>query len=811
MRPERLELEGFTAFRERTVVDFAGADLFALAGPTGAGKSSVVDAICFALYGSVPRYDHVGLVAPIVSVGRAQAKVRLDFSVGGRRYTAVRVVRRTPKGATTKEARLEQGDELVAGDAAAVTAAVEELLGLGFEELCKCVVLPQGAFARFLHDKPKDRQDLLVGLLDLGVYGQVRERAVLRQRRAEERVSSIAERLAGDLAGASDDSVQAAQDRVQALAVLAERVRATEPAIQGARAAQAAAAAEASQAAMRADRLAALRVPDDAFGLAAQAASGEAAVRAAEAEEEAARAIVDAGEKALAEMGERTAIERALADHEEHDRLLGRRPALVAGRHQARGDAEGCDLDLTAAVGRLDEAVAHLEAARQSNRAAALHDDLTPGAPCPVCRQTVAVVPPRQAPEQLELAQAAERAGRQQLATAEHLAHTAAQRAIKADAALEAHDVRIAEVASRLVGAPEPSALRVCVAAVAAAERRVTVARAADREGREQTKRARAQLAAARAAGDRGWRQFDAARDGVAGLEPPPPGRADLGADWQLLVAWAASRGPAERRLADEAQAQAEAAAAQVAGVLDGLGAELTSAGLALPEAATGASRRSTGATASVGWSAGEVVAAARATAQSEAGRLATALEQAVALRAEQETSQEVVAVARTLALHLRADRFEKWLLDEALQDLVDGATGSLYGLSGGAYSLCLDDRREFAVVDHRNADERRPVRTLSGGETFLASLALALALADRVAALATGGGARLESLFLDEGFGTLDPQTLDTVAAAIEQLQAGGRMVGVITHVRDLAERVPVRFEVSRGPGGSTVERVLA
>jgi DNA repair protein SbcC/Rad50 len=77
------------------------------------------------------------------------------------------------------------------------------------------------------------------------------------------------------------------------------------------------------------------------------------------------------------------------------------------------------------------------------------------------------------------------------------------------------------------------------------------------------------------------------------------------------------------------------------------------------------------------------------------------------------------------------------------------------------------------------------------------------------VAELAADGAARLESLFLDEGFGTLDADTLDVVASAIEELGSRGRMVGVVTHVRDLAERIPVRFEVRRGPTGSTLRRV--
>jgi DNA repair protein SbcC/Rad50 len=112
-------------------------------------------------------------------------------------------------------------------------------------------------------------------------------------------------------------------------------------------------------------------------------------------------------------------------------------------------------------------------------------------------------------------------------------------------------------------------------------------------------------------------------------------------------------------------------------------------------------------------------------------------------------------------------------------------------------------------VIDHTNASQARPARTLSGGETFLASLALALTLADQLAGLAAAGTARLEALFLDEGFGTLDAETLDVVAAALDELGARGRMVGIVTHVRELAERLPVRFEVRKVGGAATVERV--
>src|SRR4051812_6270114 len=86
MRPKRLEIEGFTAFREVTVVDFEGANLFAFTGPTGAGKSSLVDAMGFALYGRVHRY-HDKLVHAAISSGSSEVRVRFDFEVGSAQYT----------------------------------------------------------------------------------------------------------------------------------------------------------------------------------------------------------------------------------------------------------------------------------------------------------------------------------------------------------------------------------------------------------------------------------------------------------------------------------------------------------------------------------------------------------------------------------------------------------------------------------------------------------------------------------------------------------------------------------------------------
>lgn len=103
----------------------------------------------------------------------------------------------------------------------------------------------------------------------------------------------------------------------------------------------------------------------------------------------------------------------------------------------------------------------------------------------------------------------------------------------------------------------------------------------------------------------------------------------------------------------------------------------------------------------------------------------------------------------------------------------------------------------ELQVIDGWQADTIRDIKTLSGGESFLVSLALALALSDMVS-----NKTQLESLFLDEGFGTLDPETLDIALDALESLNASGKTIGVISHVEAMKERISVQIPVKKTNG---------
>ncbi|MFN4070277.1 MAG: AAA family ATPase [Thermus caldifontis] len=151
------------------------------------------------------------------------------------------------------------------------------------------------------------------------------------------------------------------------------------------------------------------------------------------------------------------------------------------------------------------------------------------------------------------------------------------------------------------------------------------------------------------------------------------------------------------------------------------------------------------------------------------------------------------------LAFDLQQNNFPAYLLGLRQKSLVERADEFMATLSAGRYRL-RSKEDEYQVLDLWT-EAVRPVKTLSGGESFLASLSLALALSEE---LSRG---RLGALFLDEGFGTLDPETLEVVAGVLESLPTRGRLVGIVTHVEALAERLPARLLVRKHPSGSRVE----
>ncbi|NBE85007.1 AAA family ATPase [Micromonospora rubida] len=821
MRPMRLDMAGFTVFRDETTVDFTDADFFALVGPTGSGKSTVLDAICFALYGTVPRWGGTRGLANALAPSATEARVRLVFESAGDRYVATRVVRRDGRGnvktanaglqlmpagfdVTKLDTGLSPEDlgEVVAGTPAEMDRAVLEAVGLPYEQFTSCVVLPQGQFADFLHARPATRQQILVNLLGLGVYENVQKRATERAGQAEAKLEAV-DRMLGGLADVDDAALADAQAQVGRAQELAEAVAAAVPERERARAA--ARDAHAALAALDAELagLGAVRAPDGV----AEVARAVAAARSGADEAAAGVALAEEREEKLrgelAGAGDESALRLLLKAHADRDRLAGEVGSVataVTGAQREHDAAVAALAAARAAAGRaeveLDAAFRAHEEAKATDQAVALRAHLVDGAACPVCEQVVPRVPAVPAGSAVARATAAGKAAR----AATQQAQQAVQERDAAARDLERvllraraqHDQlrgRLTELDDQLTGAAAPEALRHDLAEHTRLRRELDEAAGGVRGGRDAARRARAALEAAEERLRAAWRDFDATRDGLARFGPPAADRDDVAGAWTTLTGWADAE--ALRRRADrvglaEAVAGAEAAAAAVE---ERIGGVFAAAGLAAGDDPVRAA----------------TVAVERAEAAHR--RLVERREQAAELRGQRAGHEQQARVARALAGHLRANNFERWLLAEALDLLVDGASGILRELSGGQYDL-VHDKGEFFVIDHHDAGLRRGVRTLSGGETFQASLALALALSEQLAGMSTTA-ASLESIVLDEGFGTLDAATLDTVAATLESLAArGDRMVGVVTHVPALAERIPVRYEVRKDARSARVER---
>lgn len=820
MRPLRLDMRGFAAFREATTVDFTDTDFFALVGPTGAGKSTVLDAICFALYGTAPRWG-VRSVAHALAPSANEAAVRLVFEAAGVRYAVTRVVRRDGKGrASTRAAALQalpagfdpstldENDvlgEAIAGTPAELDVAVPAVVGLPYDQFIKCVVLPQGEFAAFLHARPAERQEILVRLLGLDVYERVRERAATLVAEANSQLAATEQMLSDLTAAASDEALADAEEIVRLVAGVAAAVQKRLPSLGKAREREAELSGAVAEAERRLSLLSLVRAPGDVATLAetaqkATAAAADAAIAVGAAEEREEKVRVQ-----LENAGDPTALTRMLDAYAERDKVAETLSKLdsdlvkVRKAHtKIKQQLDQAQAAVEAATGGCAKAQEEMAAAQTADRAAWLRRDLKTGHACPVCEQKVTVVPalPREramtaAKQKLDEAEAAVKAAQGQAAKVEREFREADAKLIAGEARREQLASRVSEVELALDGAATPEELKTRLKQIEKARKELGEATSALRSARETQRRAAAAAAQADDRLRKGWRDFDAARDTVAALAPPAANRDDLAVAWRDISAWAAAQARSAKEQRARLAGERDAARSDVARITIEMDALFTEIGLSKPE--DGGHRQDA------------AVAMERATAQRD--QIVRLRGQADTLRAQRATVEAERQVAAALANHLRANNFEAWLLQEALEALVAGASSILRELSSGQYDLIHDDR-EFFVADHHDAGLRRAVRTLSGGETFQASLALALALAAQLGGASTN--ASLESIMLDEGFGTLDASTLDCVAATLENLAASGdRMVGVVTHVPSLADRIPVRFEITKDARSARVERI--
>ena len=361
----------------------------------------------------------------------------------------------------------------------------------------------------------------------------------------------------------------------------------------------------------------------------------------------------------------------------------------------------------------------------------------------------------------------------------------------RAAADVAGQEERSAQLAAALQGAPsaeeaeaELARLDVLQAAAAAADLVLRRARLARREAADAAETSTRSYAAA-------WQSLRTARDGFVALGAPELTDGSVAVAWSELTDWAVL-GPSAcaTDLATE-HAAVSTAVADLDRQQEDLRAELAALEIPVPPGALldGAAPAVAGALAQIGAHRADLVRR-----RDQAGRLT----------GERAAAEEERQVAHLLGTMLRSDKFPAWLERTALDTLVVEASAHLEVLSNEQFALTHRDG-EFAVIDHADADARR-VRTLSGGETFQASLALALALSSQLAR----GGHRGGAAGLDRARRGLRHAGRGQPRAGrghLENSSGGDRMVGIITHVAALADRVPVRYIVPRDRA-SLVER---
>ena len=934
MRPLRLTLSAFGPYAAQTTLDLeklGKGGLYLITGDTGAGKTTIFDAITYALYdhsssgireGSMLRCKYVDDKTPTF--------VELEFEVHGVRY----MVRRNPEyqrpkargeGMTTEKADATltyPDDRPPVTKAKDVTAAVQEIIGLDYNQFSQIVLIAQGQFTKLLNASTEERSRIFRKLFRTQRYAQLQERlqaeaAALNQQRTAQNakldsllgglqfspedpdaealralcaqtvpetaltlLDALTARQAAALeeAGTALQTTEAQLDTVQrqlgAAAQaqrLAQQLTARQAELAAARPALDAARAEADRHAGDAAQLDALtaQVTQAQSALAAydaldtlcrQQTEARDAARLAAAQAHKRRTQLDslnaalaAAETELSALADADTRLLALQTHSTQQAQRGEALAKLEQRlaecqHQAKR-AHKAQESYRAAAAAQDEARARqntLERAFLDAQAGLLAESLTEGAPCPVCGSThhpARALLPHTAPTQAQV-----EAARQAAAAADRQAQTASAAAQSALAAANEAKISLRRDAETLlperftapegtvpltfalmtnVLAEETAALQTAQADCATQCRQAEAdcRRKAQLEADRQNKtRQRPALEQAAAEADRSAAAQNASADALEGqiaerrAALPYPRRADAQAALDKLEADRS----ALRTGMDTAQCrlkQAEQTVAAAEAAVDALTAQQTAAQKELPaRSAEELTAQQTELT------------AARETLRSREKQLSAQLlpnrKTAAQYRAAAEARQTlesrwqwVSALAATAGGTLTSKqkiKLEAYIQMNYLDRILRYANTRLMQMTAGQYELeriGAENQRsqsglDLGVIDHYNGT-RRSVKTLSGGESFKASLALALGLSDEVQSSA--GGIRLDTLFLDEGFGSLDEESLELAIRVLSGLTEGDRLVGIISHVGALKDRIDRQVVVRKAhTGGSTVELIV-
>ena len=918
MRPVKLTMSAFGPYAGRTELDLTRLGekgLYLITGDTGAGKTTIFDAITYALYGEASGENRdAAMFRSKYAAPETPTEVELVFAYGGREYR----IRRNPdyerpksrgQGMTTEKANAELylPDGRILTKTKEVNRAVQELIGLDKDQFTQIAMIAQGEFRKLLLAPTEERKKIFQRLFHTQNFSRLQER--LRQEAAglsrtleaargsirqyteglswdpldplssraeragelttEEVQTLLEELLISDeekrrsLSARAAETDRAAAETAGRLAVAETRenkekalARTRERLEQGRIRRQtlgedreALEARRPELAALR-ERAAALRAELPAYEELEQARRTEENLKrtlaAKTGERDRKQAALDLDKKALEEQKETL---QGLRDAEEIRLALEAEQTALARNQQDLTDLEQAIADLALQrkalrrlqadyqkkadqAGRLRERYDTQHRAYLDEQAGILARTLEPGQPCPVCGSRSHPTPAglsAEAPSRAELAQS-----KAAWETADRQTVEASQAAMALRGTVEEKRAAISRRAGKLLPGLSPEQVPPALAA-----------RQAEYAAALQELAGRLRTARNRCAGRKKLEEEIPARERQLNARTE-----ELSALEKELTAGTARLEALTRQIAAQGGKLGFATGQEARQTLEGLTGEAEALETKLragAEACAACDRELAALEASAEEAArtlADLPACDRAAEQlrlsdlnGEKNRLADLLQAAAARLSANRTVLDRIRERAGQAA--AAEKRLRWV--KALSDTANGAVSGkdkimletyiqmnyldrilaranlrLMVMTGGQYEL---KRREEAenrqsqsgleldVIDHYNGSERS-VKTLSGGESFQASLCLALGLSDEIQSSA--GGIRLDAMFVDEGFGSLDEEALEKAVQALAGLTEGNRLVGVISHVAELKRRIDTQIVVTKaGPAGSRVEIV--
>jgi DNA repair protein SbcC/Rad50 len=918
MRPLKLVVSGFTCFKDIQTIDFANLELFAILGQTGAGKSSLLDAITFALYGVTPRLGRNDVTA-LIAQGATGLMVSLEFEVGPQTYRASRVKSSAAKETQVRFERLEPSGWVTAVEGVKIkdtSAAIEAVIGLDFKGFTRAILLPQGEFDRFLRGNASERRELLKGLTNLDQLEKMREMASERAKNFKAKSDAIKTLLEGEYAAVASEALElieaelltleadlkVAQASLETNRTQLEEAREVTRIVQELERARTnlrtlelqAGDLEANRERAGAARRAANVLPRlEAFERSVRALKlsdsdlekrhaardlaqkdFDRAEELHDAAREAAEAIpkLEARLDSLIEARERlkrlTALGGRLENAEEgfswnedrFSRLEGLRAQLpMLARYDA--DLKDLERDEKTSSERLrnletetDNLSKQLEAcknegieagktanasklaraaAEKDNRVAAALAGVQVGDPCPICGTPLKKLPDLEQNNLAEMVLAQERAEGNLRELRDEYARIKAElaatntnlnrsrqeheRFAEKRTRLEHDRVNVLEVFAAELGTTENVEAKLkqargdLLAGLALEVSTLTGGldpEEAAREAQAEKKNLQTKLESARENWTNAKANVTQSKDALETAREMNTTRQtetkERGSELEQVLTTNHFANPNEARQASLSESEIERLEqsglehakktgdlqARISNLLENQrGRSIDSDQLEhLEQHVRELERHIRDGNANQG------------RLEQQRREISTRKKRANELQRDKGKLDKQYDTYAALTLELRSDNFQEYMLAQLQHDLLARASTMMREITRERFTLQLIEG-EYAVLDNWNALEPRSVRTLSGGESFIASLSLALALSDELA-----GSKALGALFLDEGFGTLDPEALDAVAGVLETIQTQGRMVGIITHVQALAERLPNRLIVEKGPVSSRV-----